>query len=149
MRGFTAVCTTAWTCEVRDGIRARDGSSNPRQIGARIAEIPIILWPDKRGARRSPHFRDGWAASGYAALRPELAIPAAGAPRSCWLDSFLCFGCFGPRQISQPRGTRPSPMIFGVIFTLLGAQILSIGAFQKYSAMRSALTAAPYLCGVF
>jgi len=31
------------------------------QIGARIAEIPIILWPDKRG--RPPHlrsFRDGW-----------------------------------------------------------------------------------------
>src|SRR5260370_9140409 len=31
------------------------------QIGARIAEIPIILWPDKRG--RAPHlrsFRDGW-----------------------------------------------------------------------------------------
>src|SRR2546430_17267670 len=31
------------------------------QIGARIAEIPITLWPDKRG--RAPHlrsFRDGW-----------------------------------------------------------------------------------------
>ena len=31
------------------------------QIGARISEIPIILWPDKRG--RAPHlrsFRDGW-----------------------------------------------------------------------------------------
>ena len=31
------------------------------QIGARISEIPIILWPDKRG--RPPHlrsFRDGW-----------------------------------------------------------------------------------------
>src|SRR5262249_59219577 len=31
------------------------------QIGARISEIPIVLWPDKRG--RPPHlrsFRDGW-----------------------------------------------------------------------------------------
>jgi len=31
------------------------------QIGARMAEIPIVLWPDKRG--RAPHlrsFRDGW-----------------------------------------------------------------------------------------
>src|SRR5467141_3976710 len=31
------------------------------QIGARITEIPIVLWPDKRG--RAPHlrsFRDGW-----------------------------------------------------------------------------------------
>ena len=31
------------------------------QIGARITEIPIVLWPDKRG--RPPHlrsFRDGW-----------------------------------------------------------------------------------------
>lgn len=31
------------------------------QLGARISEIPIYLWPDKRG--RPPHlrsFRDGW-----------------------------------------------------------------------------------------
>src|SRR2546429_7958264 len=31
------------------------------QIGARMTEIPIVLWPDKRG--RAPHprsFRDGW-----------------------------------------------------------------------------------------
>ncbi len=103
------------------------------QIGARISEIPIILWPDKRG--RPPHlrsFRDGWRS-----LRFMLMY----APN--WLFFFpgaalLTFGLFlvlwllpGPRRISPRVILDIHTMIFGVIFTLLGAQILSIGAFAK------------------
>src|SRR6266705_1226706 len=103
------------------------------QIGARISEIPIILWPDKRG--RPPHlrsFRDGWRS-----LRFMLMY----APN--WLFFFpgaalLTFGLFlvlwllpGPRGISPRVILDIHTMIFGVIFTLLGAQILSIGAFAK------------------
>jgi len=63
---------------------------------------------------------------------------------------FLVFWLLpGPRQISPHVGLDIHTMIFGVIFTLLGAQILSIGAFAKYSAMPSALTGARYLCDVF
>jgi glycosyltransferase involved in cell wall biosynthesis len=103
------------------------------QIGARIAEIPIILWPDKRG--RAPHlrsFRDGWRslrfmllyAPNWLFLLPGAALMLAGLFLACWLLP-------GPRQISSHVTLDIHTMIFGVIFTLLGAQILSIGAFAK------------------
>lgn len=103
------------------------------QIGARSTEIPIVLWPDKRG--RPPHlrsFRDGWRslrfmlmyAPNWLFFFPGAALSAFGLFLVLWLLP-------GPRQIS-PRVTLDiHTMIFGVIFTLLGAQILSIGAFAK------------------
>src|SRR5438105_14709517 len=74
------------------------------QIGARISEIPIILWPDKRG--RPPHlrsFRDGWRslrfmllyAPNWLFLLPGAALVAVGLFLVFWLLP-------GPRQIS-PR----------------------------------------------
>jgi glycosyltransferase involved in cell wall biosynthesis len=103
------------------------------QIGARIAEIPIILWPDKRG--RAPHlrsFRDGWRslrfmllyAPNWLFLLPGSAFMAVGLFLVFWLLP-------GPRQIAPFVKLDIHTMIFGVIFTLLGAQILSIGAFAK------------------
>ncbi len=103
------------------------------QIGARIAQIPIILWPDKRG--RAPHlrsFRDGWRslrfmllyAPNWLFLLPGAALVVAGLFLVFWLLP-------GPRQISPHVVLDVHTMIFGVIFTLLGAQILSIGAFAK------------------
>src|SRR6202158_5157528 len=103
------------------------------QIGARITEIPIILWPDKRG--RAPHlrsFRDGWRslrfmllyAPNWLFLLPGAALVLAGLFLVFWLLP-------GPRQISPHVVLDLHTMIFGVIFTLLGAQILSIGAFAK------------------
>jgi glycosyltransferase involved in cell wall biosynthesis len=103
------------------------------QIGARIAEIPIVLWPDKRG--RAPHlrsFRDGWRslrfmllyAPNWLFLLPGATLVLAGLFLVFWLLP-------GPRLISPHVGLDLHTMIFGVIFTLLGAQILSIGAFAK------------------
>jgi glycosyltransferase involved in cell wall biosynthesis len=103
------------------------------QIGARIAEIPIILWPDKRG--RAPHlrsFRDGWRslrfmllyAPNWLFLLPGASLMLAGLFLVLWLLP-------GPRKISSHVVLDIHTMIFGVIFTLLGAQILSIGAFAK------------------
>src|SRR5437763_15481032 len=103
------------------------------QIGARISEIPITLWPDKRG--RAPHlrsFRDGWRslrfmllyAPNWLFLLPGTALVLTGLFLVFWLLP-------GPRQISPHVGLDIHTMIFGVIFTLLGAQILSIGAFAK------------------
>jgi hypothetical protein len=103
------------------------------QIGARIAEIPIVLWPDKRG--RAPHlrsFRDGWRslrfmllyAPNWLFVLPGASLIAIGLVLVLWLFP-------GPRIIT-PRVTLDiHTMIFGVIFTLLGAQILSLGAFAK------------------
>src|SRR5262249_23726793 len=103
------------------------------QIGARIAEIPIILWPDKRG--RPPHlrsFRDGWRslrfmlmyAPNWLYLLPGTILLTVGLGLVCWLLP-------GQRRISDRIVLDIHTMIFGVIFTLLGAQILSIGAFAK------------------
>jgi glycosyl transferase family 2 len=103
------------------------------QIGARITEIPVILWPDKRG--RAPHlrsFRDGWRSLRFMLLYapnwlfflPGASLIGVGLAIVFWLLP-------GPRAIT-PRVTLDlHTMIFGVIFTLMGAQILSIGAFAK------------------
>jgi hypothetical protein len=103
------------------------------QIGAKISEIPITLWPDKRG--RPPHlrsFRDGWRSLRFMLLYapnwlfflPGISLVALGLALVFWLLP-------GPRTLT-PRVTLDiHTMIFGVIFTLLGAQILSIGAFAK------------------
>ena len=103
------------------------------QIGARISEIPIILWPDKRG--RPPHlrsFRDGWRslrfmlmyAPNWLYLLPGILLLFAGLGLVFWLLP-------GQRRVSERVVLDIHTMIFGVIFTLLGAQILSIGAFAK------------------
>src|SRR2546429_3870094 len=95
------------------------------QIGARIAEIPIILWPDKRG--RPPHlrsFRDGWRslrfmllyAPNWLFLLPGGALMAFGLFLLFWLLP-------GPRQISPHVILDVHTMIFGMIFTLMGMQI--------------------------
>src|SRR5437016_3316945 len=103
------------------------------QIGARISEIPIILWPDKRG--RPPHLRssrDGWRSLRFMLLyAPNWLFLYPGA----MLAAFGLFVVFwllpGPRQISPHVILDVHTMIFGMIFTLMGMQILSIGAFAK------------------
>jgi glycosyltransferase involved in cell wall biosynthesis len=103
------------------------------QIGARIAEIPITLWPDKRG--RPPHlrsFRDGWRslrfmlmyAPNWLYILPGAFFLLVGLGLVFWLLP-------GPRPVTARITLDVHTMIFGVIFTLIGAQILSIGAFAK------------------
>jgi glycosyltransferase involved in cell wall biosynthesis len=103
------------------------------QIGAGISEVPIILWPDKRG--RPPHlrsFRDGWRSLRFMLLYAPnwLYLVPGGLLMFCGL-ALVTWLLPGPRAIT-PRVTLDiHTMVFGVIFTLLGAQILSIGAFAK------------------
>lgn len=109
------------------------------QIGARISEIPIILWPDKRG--RPPHlrsFRDGWRslrfmllyAPNWLFLLPGGLLSLVGLALVFWLLP-------GPRHLTPHVTLDLHTMIFGMVFTLIGAQIMSIGLFAKtfsYSA---------------
>src|SRR5262249_21767104 len=103
------------------------------QVRARITEIPIILWPDKRG--RPPHlrsFHDGWRSLRFMLLYAPnwLFILPGFALMLVWL--FLVFWLLpGPRRLDNGVILDVQTMIFGVIFTLLGVQILSIGAFAK------------------
>jgi len=103
------------------------------QIRARITEIPVTLWPDKRG--RPPHlrsFQDGWRSLRFLLLyAPNWLFVLPG-------TFFLLTGLLlvlwllpGPRRVTPHVTLDLQTMIFGVIFTLLGVQILSIGAFAK------------------
>jgi glycosyltransferase involved in cell wall biosynthesis len=132
MRGFTRAL--AQRLDVRStGMEfALEMVIKATQMKARIAEIPIILWPDKRG--RAPHlrsFRDGWRslrfmllyAPNWLFVLPGAALGIVGLALVFWLLP-------GPRQVGRVT-LDIHTMIFGVFFTLLGAQILSIGAFAK------------------
>ena len=103
------------------------------QIGARITEIPIILWADKRG--RAPHlrsFRDGWRSLRFMMLyAPNWLFVLPGAFLMALGLALVFFLLSGPRHIAPRVLLDLHTMIFGVIFTLMGAQILSIGAFAK------------------
>lgn len=103
------------------------------QIGARMTEVPITLWPDKRG--RAPHlrsFRDGWRhlrfmlmyAPNWLFLLPGSILGAVGLFLVLWLLP-------GPRTIRHGVVLDIHTMVFGVFFVLLGAQIVTIGAFAK------------------
>ncbi len=103
------------------------------QLGARMTEIPVILWPDKRG--RPPHlrsFRDGWRhlrfmllyAPNWLFLLPGGLLVFLGLALVFWLLP-------GPQQVTSRVILDIHTMIFGLVFTLLGMQILSIGLFAK------------------
>jgi glycosyltransferase involved in cell wall biosynthesis len=103
------------------------------QIGARITEIPIVLWPDKRG--RPPHlrsFRDGWRtlrflllyAPNWLFLFPGFSMLFFGLALVFWLLP-------GPRHLTSRIVLDIHTMVFGVIFTLMGAQVINIGFFAK------------------
>lgn len=102
------------------------------KTGAKMCEIPITLWPDKRG--RPPHlrsFRDGWRhlrfmmlyAPNWLFLIPGGSLMAIGLFLVLWLLP-------GPRYLGNTM-IDVHTMLFGMIFTLLGAQIISIGFFAK------------------
>lgn len=133
MRGFTRAVYERMDLRSAGMEFASEFVIKATQLGARITEIPITLWPDKRG--RPPHlrsFRDGWrhlrfmllCAPNWLFLLPGGALLAAGLFLVFWLLP-------GPRQISSHITLDIHTMIFGVIFTLLGVQILSIGSFAK------------------
>jgi hypothetical protein len=103
------------------------------QLNAKITEIPVTLWPDKRG--RPPHlrsFRDGWRhlrfmmlyAPNWLFLLPGGLLMAVGLALVFWLTP-------GPRHLTARVVLDLHSLIFGVIFTLLGAQIVSVGCFAK------------------
>jgi glycosyltransferase involved in cell wall biosynthesis len=133
MRGFTRAVYDRMDLRSTGMEFASEFVIKAAQLGASIAEIPITLWPDKRG--RPPHlrsFRDGWRhlrfmllyAPNWLFVLPGAAFMLVGLALVFWLLP-------GPRALTPRITLDVHTMIFGVIFTLLGAQILSIGAFAK------------------
>jgi glycosyltransferase involved in cell wall biosynthesis len=133
MRGFTRAVYDRMDLRSTGMEFASEFVIKAAQLDAKMAEIPITLWPDKRG--RPPHlrsFRDGWRhlrfmllyAPNWLFLLPGAAFMFLGLALVFWLLP-------GPRALTPRIILDLHTMIFGVIFTLLGAQILSIGAFAK------------------
>ena len=112
------------------------------QLRAKVTEIPITLWPDKRG--RPPHlrsFRDGWRHLRFMLLyAPNWLFLLAGRVAGRRSDCFWCSGCCpGPRVVAPDITLDVHTMIFGVIFTLLGVQILVDRRIRESVQLRGAL----------
>jgi len=98
------------------------------KLGARVAEIPVTLRPDTRG--RPPHlrtYRDGWRhlrfmllfAPNWLYLAPGGILVTVGLGLIMWLLP-------GPRLVGR-LVFDVHTMLFGLIFALLGVEIISVG----------------------
>jgi glycosyltransferase involved in cell wall biosynthesis len=133
MRGFTRAVYDQMDLRSTGMEFASEFVIKAAQLRAKIAEIPITLWPDKRG--RPPHlrsFRDGWRHLRFMLLYAPNWLFLVPGSALLVLGLFLVFWLYpGPRVIAPNITLDVHTMIFGVIFTLLAVQILSIGAFAK------------------
>jgi len=102
------------------------------KLGARLTEVPITMWPDRRD--RPPHlrtFRDGWrhlrfillSAPNWLFLLPGSLLVAFGIGLVLWLLP-------GPRFAGKV-GLDVHTMALGMMVALLGVHIISIGLFVK------------------
>ncbi len=102
------------------------------KLGARLTEVPITMWPDRRD--RPPHlrtFRDGWrhlrfillSAPNWLFLLPGSLLVAFGIGLVLWLLP-------GPRFAGKV-GLDVHTMALGMMLALLGVHIISIGLFVK------------------
>jgi hypothetical protein len=102
------------------------------KLRVKMTEIPITLWPDKRG--RPPHlrsFRDGWRhlrfmlmyAPNWLFVIPGTTLAGLGTGLVLWLLP-------GPRHVGE-HVLDIHTMFFGMVLALIGAQIAAIGFFAK------------------
>jgi glycosyltransferase involved in cell wall biosynthesis len=132
MRGFTKDLYGRLGLRTTGMEFASEFAVKAAKLGANVSEIPISLWPDKRG--RPPHlrsFRDGWRhlrfmllyAPNWLFLLPGGALFLFGMVLVFWLLP-------GPRRLGRAT-IDIHTMLFGMMFTLLGVQIIAIGLFAK------------------
>ncbi len=132
MRGFTRDVYERMDLRTTGMEFASEFVIKATKLGARMTEIPVMLWPDKRG--RAPHlrsFRDAWRhlrfmglfAPNWLFLAPGAVLAAIGLALVLWLLP-------GPRQLSKIV-VDVHTMLFGMIFMLLGVQVTFIGLFAR------------------
>ena len=102
------------------------------KMGAKVSEVPITLWPDKRG--RSPHLRtwhDGWRSLRFMLLyAPNWLFVGPGTVLLTFGFGLVFWLLPGPRSVGLVTFDIHT-MLYGMIFALLGAQVISIGLFAK------------------
>lgn len=132
MRGFTKELYDRLDLRTTGMEFASEFAIKTARSGARVTEVPITLWPDKRG--RPPHlrsFRDGWRhlrfmllyAPNWLFLLPGGSLAAFGLGLVFWLLP-------GARQLGGAV-IDVHTMLFGMVFALTGTQIIAIGLFAK------------------
>jgi glycosyltransferase involved in cell wall biosynthesis len=132
MRGFTKNLYNRLDLRTTGMEFASEFAIKTARSGARVLEIPITLWPDKRG--RAPHLRtlrDGWRglrfmllyAPNWLFLLPGGLLALVGLCLVFWLLP-------GPRMLGHAV-IDVHTMLFGMVFTLTGTQIIAIGLFAK------------------
>jgi hypothetical protein len=112
-----------------------------KKLGAKVTEIPVTLWPDKRGRR--PHLRtfsDGWRSLRFMLLcAPNWLFLAPGAFLLV-LGTVLVFWLLpGPRPVGRVI-LDIHTILFGMVFALSGMQIISIGLFAKVFSYTESLS---------
>jgi hypothetical protein len=132
MRGMTKVLAGQLDFRTTGMEFASESLIKAAKAGARIAEVPITMWPD--GRNRPPHlrsFRDGWrhlrfivlSAPNWLFMLPGCLLMGFGLALVLWLLP-------GPRFAGKV-GLDVHTMALGMMLALLGVHIISIGLFVK------------------
>jgi len=102
------------------------------KLGVQISEVPVTLWPDKRGRR--PHlrtFHDGWRSLRFMLLYAPNWLFMLPGGTLFMLGLGLVFWLLpGPQRVGQVNFDVHT-MLFGMMFALLGTQIIATGLFAK------------------
>lgn len=133
MRGFTRASFDRMDLRTTGMEFASEFIIKASQLGVRIGEIPVVLSRDKRG--RPPHlrsFHDGWRHLRFMLMYAPNWLFLLPGGTLFTVGLFLVFWLLPePRHITPQVVIDIHTMIIGMIFTLMGAQIISIGFFAK------------------
>jgi len=132
MRGFISELATRLDLRTNGMEFASESLIKAARAGARIAEVPITMWPDQRD--RPPHlrtFRDGWrhlrfimlSAPNWLFLLPGGLLMLLGVAFVLWLLPGPAFA--GKVELNI------NTMSLAMMLVLLGMHIVSIGSFVK------------------
>jgi glycosyltransferase involved in cell wall biosynthesis len=132
MRGMTRELAAQLDFRTNGMEFASESLIKAARAGARIAEVPITMWPDRRD--RPPHlrtFRDGWrhlriimlSAPNWLFLLPGAVLMAFGLGIVLWLL---------PGPVFAGRvGLNTNTISLAMMLILLGTHIFSVGLFVK------------------
>jgi glycosyltransferase involved in cell wall biosynthesis len=140
MRGFTKEVYERMDLRTTGMEFASELVVKAANLGARMTEIPITLWPDKRG--RPPHlrsFRDGWRhlrflllySPRWLFLYPGAVLMLIGGFTGLWLLP-------GPRVVGRVMFDVHT-LLYSAVAVLLGFQAVSFAVFAKIFAITEGL----------
>lgn len=135
MRGFTKQVYQRMDLRTTGMEFASEFVIKSAKLGARMTEIPVTLWPDKRG--RPPHlrsFRDGWRHLRFMLLYAPNWLFLAPGGALLGLGLSLVFWLLPGRRWVGSVSFDVHTMLFAMMFAMLGMQIISIGMFAKVFA---------------